>query len=104
MKFKLIGMRIISVILKLFAKPRKFEIIKELNRNDKCYCNSGLKFKNCHYRSLLKNKKEAYWIRDYKTKEQKIKILKLKNTKSIRIKSNLYWEQIGVGGTGKIDP
>jgi hypothetical protein len=97
-------LKLITKVLRLFIKLDDFEIIGELNRNDKCFCNSGEKFKNCHYHDLLQKKKNAYIVRDIKTNESYIKILKSKKMDSTRIKSNLRWEDIGGGGIGKIDP
>ena len=36
------------------------KINKKLGRNDKCWCGSGKKYKNCHYEIDRKNKKSIY--------------------------------------------
>ena len=96
-------MSIINWILRLFVKPERKIIIGKYKRNDLCYCGSGLKFKKCHALILYKKGQTAYRVVDKETKEVSVKIYKTKNN-SIRIKSNLTWDNIGGGGIGSIDP
>lgn len=97
-------MSVISKILNLFIKTDKGVIIGELNRNDLCYCNSGIKFKKCHASELQKKKLTAYIIMDSVSKKKFIKVMKTQNKSTIRMKSNLRWEDIGGGRMGEIDP
>ena len=77
----------------------KFDIIP-FERNELCYCNSGLKYKKCHALKYESHNKIACRLISKKTKIVKIKILKIKN---LKIDTNLRWVDIGVGSTGMID-
>lgn len=99
-------MNFLKKILQIFRTPSGTSevIIGEIHRNDLCFCNSHLKYKKCHGPTLSKQRKTAYIVEDQKTKARKIKIMKVRNTPTNHLKSNLRWEDIGGGGNGKIEP
>ena len=86
-------------MLNFFIKPDNHIMIEELHRNDKCYCNSNLKFKNCHAVELHNKKQSAYIVEHIKTKKRSIRIIQNEKAPSIRVKSNLRGNDIGIGST-----
>jgi uncharacterized protein YecA (UPF0149 family) len=62
-----------------------------IERNDKCYCNSGKKYKNCHYPEHQKKSKIAVKKINETTGEEKIKIMGVKTLRKeyYRVKSNV---------------
>lgn len=93
---------IIDNILNYFSSSnQEEEHLIEFERNDKCYCESGKKYKNCHLIKLQKKGKIALYSLDNNGKINKIKILserKYRN-QTIRFKTNLSGKDIGGGGT-----
>ncbi len=97
-----LGSKIFHAFLNLFADKER--IVGELKRNDPCYCNSGLKFKNCHAPRLAAKRKAAYIVENKRTKVQSVKVMKVRNIPTKHIKSNLRWADIGKGSPEKLDP
>jgi len=75
-------------------------IIVPFERNELCFCDSGLKYKKCHALKLEQHNKIACRLLNKKTKDVKIKIFK---NNQIKIDTNLKWVDIGVGSTSMID-
>ncbi|WP_321299790.1 SEC-C metal-binding domain-containing protein [Marinifilum fragile] len=50
----------------------------KMERNEKCYCDSGKKYKSCHYPDHQKRSKLAVRKINEKTGEEEIKILSVK--------------------------
>lgn len=69
-------------------------------RNELCFCGSGLKYKKCHLLELEPKNKIACKIFEENDKEFQVRIIK---KDSIKIKSNLRWNDIGVGSNDLID-
>jgi hypothetical protein len=44
----------LETVNEILSFLKKLPTIKKLGRNDKCYCNSDLKYKNCHLPLLIK--------------------------------------------------
>lgn len=90
---------IINNILNFFSSSEQEHLI-EFQRNDKCYCDSGKKYKNCHFIKLRKKGKIAVYSLDGMGGNKKVKILserKYKN-QTIRFKTNLTGKDVGGGG------
>ena len=86
-----------SLILK--HEPHDFSIVP-FERNEPCFCKSGLKYKKCHALKLEPHNKIACKIINHKDKEVKIEIFE---RNSIKFQSNLRWCDIGVSDTSKIE-
>lgn len=80
-------------------EPHAVTIIP-FERNEPCFCNSGLKYKKCHALKLEPHDKIACKVIDSQNHETKIKIYR-KN--SINFPSDLRWNEIGIGGNQKIE-
>ncbi|MDQ2180289.1 SEC-C metal-binding domain-containing protein [Marinifilum sp. D714] len=59
------------------TNEEEFYYVK-MERNEKCYCDSGKKYKSCHYPDHQKRSKIAVRKIDEKTGEEEIKILSVK--------------------------
>lgn len=62
-----------------------------IERNDKCYCDSGKKYKSCHFPNHQKKSKVAVKKINETTGEECIKILSVKKLRKeyYRVKSNV---------------
>ena len=89
-------MRIFEKIKRQLAEKR----IIPFERNEICYCESGLKYKNCHGKKLASKNRLTCKILNDKNEIIKIKIFK---SNSLKTKSNLTWNDIGVGSKDKLD-
>lgn len=63
----------------------------KVERNEKCYCESGKKYKSCHYPDHQKRSKLAVRKIDEKSGEQEIKILSIKKLRKehFRVRANI---------------
>lgn len=68
-------------------------------RNETCFCGSGLKYKKCHQLKLEPRNKVACKVFEDNDKVFRVTILKKDSSK---IKSNLRWLDIGVGSNNSI--
>lgn len=94
-------MKIVEKILRLFVKQENGNrTIIPIQRNEICFCGSGLKYKRCHALKLETKNKIACKLVDNETGEIEIKIFK---TKTVIAKSNLRWVDIGVGSYDKVE-
>jgi|GEM_PF-2117920 len=59
------------------TNEEEFYYVK-MERNEKCYCDSGKKYKSCHYPDHQKRSKIAVRKIDEKTGQEEIKILSVK--------------------------
>ncbi|WP_282015074.1 SEC-C metal-binding domain-containing protein [Marinifilum flexuosum] len=59
------------------TNEEEFYYVK-MERNEKCYCDSGKKYKSCHYPDHQKRSKIAVRKIDERTGEEEIKILSVK--------------------------
>ncbi|WP_321280294.1 SEC-C metal-binding domain-containing protein [Marinifilum fragile] len=59
------------------TNEEEFYYVK-MERNEKCYCDSGKKYKSCHYPDHQKRSKLAVRKINEKTGEEEIKILSVK--------------------------
>ncbi|MPQ48269.1 hypothetical protein GCQ56_14795 [Marinifilum sp. N1E240] len=92
---------IINHILNFFSSSDKEdEHLVEIQRNDKCYCDSGKKYKNCHLIKLQKKGKIALYSIDKNGINKRVEILSKRKYKnqSIRFRTNLTGKDIGGGG------
>jgi len=71
-------------------EEKKFYYVR-IERNDKCYCDSGKKYKSCHFPDHQKKSKLAVKKINELTGEESIKVLSVKKLRKehFRIKSNL---------------
>lgn len=62
-----------------------------IERNDKCYCDSGKKYKSCHFPNHQKKSKVAVKKINKTTGEECIKVLSVKKLRKeyYRVKSNV---------------
>ena len=87
-------MSILKFIKSFLATPEPHdETIIPFERNEPCFCNSGLKYKKCHALKLEPHDKIAYKVIDNVTQAIKIKIYR-KN--SMKFPTNLTWNDIGI--------
>ena len=94
-------MSILKFIKSFLATPEPHdETIIPFERNEPCFCNSGLKYKKCHALKLEPHDKIACKVIDKQTQEMKIKIYR-KNY--INFPSNLTMNEIGIGGNRKVE-
>jgi hypothetical protein len=94
-------LKVIEKIIRLFVKREKTNItIVPIQRNEICFCGSGLKYKRCHAVKLEPKNKIACKLIDNDTGKVEMKIFK---RKSLKTKSNLRWVNIGVGSYDKIE-
>ena len=93
-------MKLIEKIIKFIKTKENSTIIVPFERNETCFCDSGLKYKKCHALKLEPNSKKAFRLIDKKTGKVEIKIL---NTSSLKSQSNLRWIDIGVGSSDKVN-
>jgi len=91
---------IVNHILNIFSSSEQDEQLIELQRNDKCYCDSGKKYKSCHLIKLQKKGKIALYVLDNVGVDRKVKILSERKYRkqTIRFKTNLSGKDIGGGG------
>ena len=63
-----------------------------IERNDKCYCESGKKYKSCHFPDHKKKNKVAVKKINETTGEETIKVLSVKRLRKeyYRVKSNVF--------------
>jgi len=90
---------ILNSVLNFFSSSEVEEQLIVFQRNDKCYCDSCKKYKNCHFIKLQRKGKIALYSLD-KDGDRKVKILserKYRN-QTIRFKTNLSGRDIGGGG------
>lgn len=59
------------------TNEEEFYYVK-MERNEKCYCDSGKKYKSCHYPDHQKRSKIAVRKIDEKTGQEEIRILSVK--------------------------
>jgi len=72
-------MNFLDPILNLFrSEPEDFYYVK-IERNEKCYCNSGKKYKSCHYPQHLKSSKRAVRKINETSGEESVRVLTVKN-------------------------
>jgi uncharacterized protein YchJ len=50
----------------------------KIERNEKCYCDSGKKYKSCHYPEHQKRSRQAVRVIKESTGEETIKVLSIK--------------------------
>ena len=69
----------------------KFYYVR-IERNEKCYCESGKKYKSCHYPDHQKKSKVAVKKISETTGEESIKVLSVKKLRKeyYRVKSNVF--------------
>ncbi|MCT4604243.1 MAG: SEC-C metal-binding domain-containing protein [Marinifilum sp.] len=72
------------------TNEEEFYYVK-MERNEKCYCDSGKKYKSCHYPDHQKRSKLAVRKIDEKTGEHEIKILSIKKLRKehYRVKASV---------------
>jgi len=94
-------MGILKFIKSLLAssEPHDKTIIR-FERNEPCFCNSGLKYKKCHGLKLEPHDKIACKVIDNQTHEMTIKIYR---KKYINFPSILTWNDIGIGKNTNIE-
>lgn len=84
--------KILDTFLNLFntAEEETFYYVK-MERNEKCYCDSGKKYKSCHFPEHQKKSRLAVRKVDETTGEEEIKILSVKKLRKefFRIRSNV---------------
>lgn len=98
---KIEKLKIVEKIIRLFVKQENAsKTIVPIQRNEICFCGSGLKYKKCHALKLEPKNKIACKLVDNDTGKIEIKIFK---TKSMKVKSNLRWVDIGVGSYDKVE-
>ncbi|WP_372752664.1 SEC-C metal-binding domain-containing protein [Labilibaculum sp.] len=63
-----------------------------IERNDKCYCNSGKKYKSCHYPEHQKKSKVAVKKINETSGEETIKVMRIKTLRKehFRVKSHFH--------------
>jgi hypothetical protein len=85
----------INLLLKLFSVLES-KVYIEIGRNEKCYCGSEKKFKNCHLTYLQKKGKIALYVIDKKSREKSIKIYSKYKYKGItsRVQTQLTGSQV----------
>ena len=71
-------MNLLDPILKFFSFDKEDFYYVKIERNEKCYCNSGKKYKSCHYPKHLKSSKRAVRKINLQTGEETIKVLSVK--------------------------
>ncbi|NOU62235.1 SEC-C metal-binding domain-containing protein [Marinifilum caeruleilacunae] len=79
-----------KLIRKLLSNQDSFEY-KEFERNEKCYCESGKKYKQCHLPVLNKKGKLALHETNLSTGEKRVRIYSVRKYKglSTRMKTSL---------------
>ncbi|WP_421918119.1 SEC-C metal-binding domain-containing protein [Marinifilum sp.] len=84
--------KILDSFLSFFnsTKEEAFYYVK-MERNEKCYCGSGKKYKSCHYPDHQKRSKIAVRKIDEKTGEVEIKVLSIKKLRKehFRVRSSI---------------
>ncbi|MUP36472.1 SEC-C metal-binding domain-containing protein [Labilibaculum euxinus] len=84
---------ILNNLLTFFNTTEKdsFHYVR-IERNDKCFCNSGKKYKACHYPEHQKKSKIAVKKISETTGEEQIKVLSVKRLRKeyYRVKSNVH--------------
>ena len=71
-------MNILDPILNLFRSDTEEFYYVKIERNEKCYCNSGKKYKSCHYPQHHKSSKRAVRKINSITGEEAFKVLSIK--------------------------
>jgi len=71
-------MNFLDPILNLFRSETEDYYYVKVERNDKCYCNSGKKYKSCHFPNHLKSSKRAVRKIYEATGEESIRVLSVK--------------------------
>ena len=68
--------KMLNFILRAFNTPEKesYYYVK-VERNDRCYCNSGKKYKSCHFPSQNKKNKVAVHVINETTGEESVKVI-----------------------------
>ena len=94
-------MSILKFIKSFLATPEPHdETIIPYERNEPCFCNSGLKYKKCHALKLEPHDKIACKIIDNQTHKTRTKIFRRSST---NFSSILTWNEIGVGKNEKLE-
>lgn len=89
-----------TLIDKFYRQTNSVASIVPFQRNEMCFCGSGLKYKKCHQLKLEPINKVACKIFEDNDKTFRITILKKDSSK---IKSNLRGVDVGVGSLNPID-
>jgi len=89
-----------TLIDKFSRQTNSAATIVPFQRNETCFCGSGLKYKKCHQLKLDPKNKVACKIFEHNDKAFRVTIL---NKDSSKIKSNLRWVDIGVGSNNLMD-
>jgi SEC-C motif len=89
-----------KLIAKFTRQTKSAMTIVPFQRNETCFCGSGLKYKKCHQLKLEPKNKVACKLFEDNDKAFRVTILKKDSTK---IKSNLRWVDIGVRSNNSID-
>ena len=89
-----------KLIDKFTRQTNSATTIVPFQRNETCFCGSGLKYKKCHQLKLEPKNKVACKLYENNDNVFRVTILKKDSTK---IKSNLRWADIGVGSNNLID-
>lgn len=71
-------MNFLDPILNLFRSETEDYYYVKIERNDKCYCNSGKKYKSCHFPNHIKSSKRAVRKICKATGEESICVLSVK--------------------------
>jgi hypothetical protein len=91
-------MNLIKKLIRIFIQPDVKEYV-EISRNERCFCNSGKKYKNCHLMLLEKKGKIALYELDNKTNTKKIKMYSKRKFKGISSKSPTTLRGVDVKAT-----
>lgn len=84
-------MKLLRKLIKYFILRQDSFEYREFERNEKCYCGSGKKYKQCHLPVLSKKGKLALHATNLSTGETSVKIYSQRKYKgqTIRMKTNL---------------
>lgn len=79
--------RLISKMFGAFS-PSKPIFFIEIERNEKCFCNSGKKYKVCHLPELKKKGKIALYAIDENLQRKSVKIVSKRKSRKLTIRFN----------------
>jgi len=71
-------MNFLDPILNLFRSEAEDFYYVKIERNEKCYCNSGKKYKACHFPQHLKSSKRAVRKINETSGEESIRVMTVK--------------------------
>jgi len=71
-------MNLLDPILNLFRSETEDFYYVKIERNEKCYCNSGKKYKSCHFPQHLKSSKRAVRKINETSGEESIRVMTVK--------------------------